>query len=448
MDGDTFLYRMFLLDPGTGLYMSPFPHDDEDNVVGVLPGGKADKGKVKDIDSGSMDTETMMRLNAERLGRDALDDLNDNYDEYSCRGHYGDLLMSLAGGPGTLGGEQVIVASSPDYKGRLFRSMAPHGPFSALGMAGDGYSIIRGIDLRGGAPLRGHISPNEIEERLSKAKSLSGLLELNRDINGNFLSQAVADNFKQSGLFKDYLSKSKAVQKKMEKNYGYIDFDDIRNIIASSEAGAMRDVITNRQARKDLANFLARESGNYIPASEGGRGFFENPNQLFKDAMHDRLVDSVFETFLDIWGENRNKGIKLNPKNIRLLQVAANADDIVGNGHVLKGNVSSQRDKMNEILVNSFTIDKDKFPNNGDIGSIDELASPNGPIWNYYVNRIRGMSGEDAWKNAMGDKWGNLAYLLSDEEEKDVRKGMRDCLDSYMSRMSILHGIERGPGDG
>ena len=448
MAGFPYVYRMMLcIDPKSGLYVSPFPHDDPDNVV-VSEAGKTtyrrDIPKGKDV---TMPTEDLMRKRAGSMG-DVLDEINANYDEYSRGGYYMDRLKELAGGPGKLGGEQVIVGSSPDYKGRLVRSFGPHRAFSAFGRAGGDFVIVRDADVAGGLGLRalGKASPEEVKRMLSKEKSLAGLMALNKTVNGNFLSKAVADNFMQSDLFRNYFSKSKSVQKMLGKNYGFLGFDDIRNIIASSETAAVKDLLPNKQARKDLMNFLAKEAGNYIPAKENGKDFFDNPNQLFRDAMHDRLVDSVFETFINIIGENERNGVKINPADIRFLQVAVPAGELVMNSDVLRGDETSQRDMMNELLVNSFTIQKDADTNNMEVGNLEELTRPGGPLWNYYTMRINGASGEEAWNKALGKKWGDVVYLLSDEEEKEVRKGMRAFLDKMESQCNIVRSLTSGPG--
>lgn len=440
-----YVYRMMLFDPSTNTYISPFPHDDLDNVIVSRPGETTYMREGPRNRNDTMPTEDLMRLRAGKLG-DVLDDINANYDEYSSHGYYGDRLRDLAGGYGELGGAQVIVGSSPDYKGRLVRSFGPHREFSALGKAGGDFTIIRDVDVSGGLGERARGPVKDLESRLAREKSLAGLLQLNKAINGNFLSKAVAGNFMQSDLFRNHFSKSKTVQKMLDKNGGILDFDDVKNIIASSETAAIKDLLPNRQARKDLKDFLAKESGNYIPAKENGKDFFDNPSQLFKDAMHDRLVDSVFETFMNVINENSANGVKINPENIRFLQVAAPVSGIVTHDDVLKGDATSQRDMMNELLVNSFTIQKDKGTNNMEVGNLADLTKPGGPLWNYYTRRIRGESGEEAWKHALGEKWGNIMYLLSDEEEKEVRKGMRSFLDKMERHRNIAGALTKGPG--
>lgn len=448
-DRDAWAYRIFYRDPNTGLYMSPYV--GQDKAVGVAPGDKVTSGPVEDRGRAEPTIDTIMKgmksFSPGHFMEYVSDPWSTGYSE----------LANVIGGMTDLGTGHVINAGAGPYFARMIHNYAPNVGFSVLGMPRDGYSIIRGVDVGGSGGGFKKMSPEKIDDMIRKAETLDDLVRAHYEANGNFLESAIADDFFGSGLYKDNerplrRAAIRAGVPKMELDLGAITLGDIVDMLAQSELdqyktyGGKKRNIGSEDAENDLRSILAEESVNYIPA---GKDFFKDPREKFKDAMHDRLVDSMLTTL----GTSHATGAafgdrdRANADNYRLVQVAAPVSALLHNDNVLRGNIKGERDFMNELILNQFELPTE----NGkplDLGSYDELSRKGGPIWNYYAYRLKGMPGEEAWSKAMGKRWGDLKYILSDGEMKEICDGLKGFVEDRLRQGTIAAALTRRPGNG
>lgn len=177
----------------------------------------------------------------------------------------------------------------------------------------------------------------------------------------------------------------------------------------------------------------------------------------FDNMMHDKVVEAIMRS-LDRFRREEplvredNKGNiiwKSGPEDVRLVQVAvplktAFGDDNLFNvDDIREGRVHGQRSDMNEYLARVVR------PFN-DIGSAAEFLG-NGaenPFRLYWLDRLKGIPASVAWKERLGERFGDMETLISDEELKDTKRLAREACEPLLRQCMITNGIMRGPGNG
>ena len=239
------------------------------------------------------------------------------------------------------------------------------------------------------------------------------------------LAKAIVDDFKQGNYYKNVLAD--ADREMLEGVDNYWDLYYAMHRMASKKGG-----LNKKEEIRDTF---------YIPGGHLFDGKDDDPG--WEDFMVDKLVDSVIETMLrqvDVSRGNFSSRKDRNPDNYRLLQVAVPVGDILKNNAVGGGKDRGRRDFAGEYIVDAYVPMKN-------LGSISDYLRDDGPFRDYYMLRRGGARGREAWKDALGDEFGDLDYIISDDEMKTVKDGIMHDIEPLLRQCSIVSGLTRGPGN-
>ena len=177
----------------------------------------------------------------------------------------------------------------------------------------------------------------------------------------------------------------------------------------------------------------------------------------FDNMMHDKVVEAIMrslERFSAREGrlESRKSGWKSGPDDVRLVQVAVplrtvfegeEMDNLFNVDDIREGRVHGHRSDMNEYVAHAVK------PFN-DIGSAAEFLGngADNPFRLYWLARLSGLPASEAWRKSLGDRFGDIETLISDEELKDTKRLAREACEPLLRQCMILNGLTRGPGNG
>ena len=215
-------------------------------------------------------------------------------------------------------------------------------------------------------------------------------------------------------------------------------FSAIMHGAARDELDKVGDILGDSKLRDMLEKVIAdKYMRSYVPSAGFFNGLVENGDSEMKDYWTDfmylNLMRFIQNVLRDSSGWTGDGGT--------LTQVAVPLDALRTNDDVLAGGHSGQRDNMFEAVFNRYKLIKD-------LGTAAELLERNGKIDNFFrLVRKEKMRPEHAYGEAIGDSFGNVEYLISDEDKKKVYKMCMDDIDNYCSRQNICAGLQRGPGN-
>lgn len=429
-------FRVFLK-RGKGkdaIYLSPFAGTSDDGEqYGVKLGEHVKLGDVP-VDK---NTRSFLLHSNDVLREKKLGSFEDN--------SYHNLIdkISRAFFPKRKTGLVINPAYNGEDGGHVLYNEAPHYGFSIIGVPHGRYSIVTGGDMPMYIGSKGKqekpLTEQEINDMLYHSFDAKDLLDMFRQRKVNPLYHAVMDNFKSSPAFKNLTD----ADKKMFRDGG--TYEDLLKALTFSKGANLFSRVFGLDSpqAEAMAQVMNVKTGGYLPVDGAGGGdfFMGNKDPGWKDYMHDMVVHALSNTLWsaydpDFHGEDSGSG-----DDIVLTQVASPVSDLLRNEDIASGHVAGQRDFSPELISSSFKIDHD-------IGKAGELLDKGGPLYNYYMLRLRGASGEEAWKKALGGRFGDIRYLVSDEEKKDICRLMKDDVDKYLSHIGVCSALTRGPGNG
>ena len=416
-----YLYRI-VFDDGNYLY-SPYgfgkkrqqwgkkatevPDDDSDEDDDY--GDDYDDDDDYDSPPPSLSLEDRIRWNFDRLsdGEKSLlqeDDLDANAIELLRR----KLMRGVNGDTGGLGkGGVIIDPFGGDPRRTVLWNAGPHIGFSAIGVPHGLFSL-----------------PQRVEYQNPDGDMDKDKVMLANALNADFIA----------GQGKEYAGE---------------DLLDSFGNMARATIEKLKDIVPSRAVRSRLEDTMKRKwLRGYMPSTDffNRLGSDSEHGGFWKDFMHDNIVrlleDTLYYTSHGARGDSRDK--------FRVVQAAVKLNDLVSNDMVRRGEHSGQRDGMNEFVAFDYVPFKDFGGASRFLGGVGKGS---GLFQKYHSLRARGLSGEDAWKEAFTDKNGNpilgdIRKLISDEDRKNVYKDCRSDIDNYLSRQNIVGALKRSPGNG
>ena len=432
-DPRAWAFRVFLK-RGKGkdaIYLSPFAGTSDDgNQYGVKRGEKVKLGDVP----GDKNTRSFLQYSSDVLRAKN----RANFEDTSYRNLVDKIFRAFF--PKRKTGLLINPAYNGEDGGHVLYNFAPHYGFSIIGVPHGRYSIVNSGDMPGytgnSDKHEKELTKHDVDDMLYHSFDAKDLHDAFKGHKVNPLYRAVMDHFKSSPAYKNMTE----ADKKMLFDGG--TYDDLVKALAFSSGVN----IFSREFGEDslpaavMARVMEPKIGGYIPASGDGSAdfFMGNKDPGWQDYMHDMVVQALLNTIYAAYDPEYHGGDSRD--DIVLTQVASPVSDLLKNDDIAEGRVAGQRDFSPELISSSFAIDHD-------IGSAGELLDKGGPLYNYYMLRLRGESGAEAWRKALGERFGDIRYLVSDEEKKDVCKMMADDARKYLEHSGICASLKRGPGN-
>lgn len=440
---NAYAYRVAWRNPETGDYHSPYRKKRGAKVKFGEP-VREDSALGEGGAEGAYPLYKNLRSVLETSSDEALEQLNVEYehpyDWSRTEGH--DALMKALWGLADDSSKFIVNPLARDKSSRVIESYAPHHGFSVIGVPHGAYSILPKSDLYW--EQREDAGPLYIGDMVEAIRRLYSYYNDNYDPDDQWdeewllkegnrspLVAAIVNNFKKSPVFTQAFTDADR-----EHFKGARDWYDLAHGLSKMYADDVKDIAGKHYPRGEImSNVFGKLNGSnagYAPAPRSdGKDFFDKDSLMWTNFMHDKLVEGIMGTFAGTMRQGSD------PKNYRLLQAAVPLDALLRNDDVLKGRASGQRDFMNELVVNEFTPMRD-IGNAGDL-----LGHENSPIRKYWMLRLKGANGADAWRDALGKRFGDIRYLVSDEEYKDIHKALMRDIEPLTRSAAIMRGLTR-----
>lgn len=252
-------------------------------------------------------------------------------------------------------------------------------------------------------------------------------------------------------LAMDDFMKSPYYEEARERLGEDVDLSEDRPFISSPLMNAaypyiLRDVmlglggiIKQRELLESLRNRMIERQwlNGYMPSRDFFKDAEAGMGDYWKDFMHDSLVGALRDVLFDTSGGFGNP----DANDYRLLQVAVPLSSLVKNDSVRAGADTAQRDDMNEYNALQYQ------PFNDVGGAIDLLGKSDSPLARYSELRHKGAHGDEAWHDALGERFGKIGYMVSDEDKKNVIGGLKEDIGACLQHRNIVSAIDRGPGN-
>lgn len=331
---------------------------------------------------------------------------------------------------------RIINPSAETSGGKVFLTDAPHRGLSVIGFPHELYAILGPNDFMFDA-LSGMDRPEgrKVYDALRrKLYRKDGKVLEGRD--NSPLSAAFVKDFKKSYLYNNVLDDSD--RKLLEGAETWNDLTRAFNLM-DLPAKVRKEILTRplEQRETDVIGAGKYDKVNGAIVNDGDE-FFRSADEKVRNLMYDKVVEALMRTMRRFTnGEKFTQASSADPKKIRLVQVFTPVQDLYTVNDVLAGKTTGQRDYMNEFLTNSFELFND-------IGGADTLMGPNGPFRYYWLLRMAGYPSNQAWNEALGKRFGDIRYLISDEDKKIVHDEMRRDFEPLLKQSMITSGITRG----
>lgn len=345
---------------------------------------------------------------------------------------------------GALGrGEKTGIVLDANSGKNLRLNSAPHMGFSFWGLLDPRFAVIprQGLWSRKTATNVGNLFGGEWKYADLLSRAFAGELERN-----GIISKSDAQSL--GGVVRKG-DESKTIS------------DDALRKVATELVESIEDIVPFDEDRKHIVDKIVKSGMAYVP-EWGDEGGMSNPKRALilrgrdmpsRSIMHSRPykeIESFGNALKDVDPEMQReawdrfmrgqlldwihstigRGIKGNG----VVQVMAPLTGLVPNW--AGGQVNMQTDSGNELRALEMTPTR---------------IIANGPEFDkdvekyYALLKKPGMTAARAWAEALGDKYGNLLYLDSDERIKNVHKSMKNEVDGHIRQKSICHGLTRGP---
>lgn len=466
-------YRVMIWDPVRKMYVSP----QETGQKPVGAGGVTrERGIGRRMHSGDGGVRYMEGHMDEEGGYEPGGGVYDTLTDEEAVGvdDFGDMDamdFEAALGGGSVGGEfpsahdvpdrgiYTLDMTSPDKERRVLVSGAPHVGLSVIGYPHAMYSIfgdndkyffgMHGVDhapkgAKGGVRRRVTDALRRIWKDKKKGRVLEGdASPVNKWIMDTFFSEG-------SPLWTQaFTDKDREMFKGVKDSGSWHELLDAMDRMDAADAEEEGD-----DGKAMLAEYM-KPNSRITQAILAHNNALESGDHGFRDFMHDKVVESIMRTLMKYTkGEAETDAVAHPAGNVRLLQVFTPLRAVYGGGDpydnlypvsdVYSGRTSAQRDYMNEYLVDWM-----KLGDNPEIGTAEELiGSESSPIRKYWLMRLKGIPGNVAWNKALGKRFGDIRYLISDDEMKRVNEGIAYGVDPLLRQRMITRGIMRGPGNG